>query len=346
MSVERSVLVRLSGSPSALALCGDIEAARRRARKALPGDRADVVRFESLSTQLEREGIDAIRSGADRVEVPATNRLGLSFLGTEDLDELPEEAAAAARGWLNGGDLAVEVRNPFGLGPTRWEGSTRLDAPPVAERWTAPGNEQGRRAVAVRFQGQLERVAGGRTGAVIAPSGVSNSVLTEGLRSYVAAAESAERIDAPVAYRDGSTARPFPLRALMLATDPPEARVLRFALLSIRHTEMDVEVDGAWLRNTEISRLRPAGETDELVYVQSRRQLAKLAEGEPATIFMYQTGLETAVMGFYRALTEHLIERPGSVAVVPMYFRRQRKAIRSVAGAAQESTFARGTPWA
>ncbi len=345
MSAEHSVLVRVQGKPATLALCRDIESARRRARKALPGDRSDVVRFESLSTQLERKGVDAIRAGAERVEVPVINRLGLPFLGEVDLDGLPKEAVSATRAWLDAGDLAVEVRDPFGLGPTQWETRSPVEVS-VAERWTAPGGEQGRRAVAVRFEKQLERVAERRPDAAIAPSGVSNSVLTEGLRSYVAAG-SGERIDAPVTYRDGSTARPFPLRALELAGEPPpSARLLRFALLSIRHTEMDVEVDGAWLRNTDVSRLRPAGETDELVYALSRKQLAALMQVESTTILMYQTGLETAVVGFYRALTEHLIEHPKSIAVVPMYFRRERNAGRNVAGSTQESTFAKGIAWA
>jgi hypothetical protein len=122
--------------------------------------------------------------------------------------------------------------------------------------------------------------------------------------------------------------------------------VLRFSLLSIRHTEMDVEVDGAWLRNTDISRLRPAAESDELVFALSIEQLATLTREEPVTIFMYQTGLETAIVGFYRALTEHLLEQPKSVAVVPMYFRRGHGGRRSVGGSEQESTFSPGKPWA
>ena len=37
-------------------------------------------------------------------------------------------------------------------------------------------------------------------------------------------------------------------------------------------------------------------------------------------LHMYQTGLETAVVGFYRAVTVHLMRFPGSVSVQPMYF--------------------------
>jgi hypothetical protein len=345
MSVERSVVVRVRGSESTLELHKDIDSTRRRARKALPGDRADVVRFESLCSRLERKGVDELRAGAEHVEAPAASRLGLSTLGEGDLDQLAPELASTVRGWLGAGDMAIELRDPFGVGPTRWEEEDSVEAP-IAEPWRAPGGEQGRRAVARRFEEQLEKVAGGVPGAAISPSGVSNSVLTEGLHLSVEAG-GGERVDAPVSYRDGSSAREFPLRVLPFTGEAPSSpRVLRFSLLSIRHTEMDVEVDGAWLRNTDISRLRPAAETDELVFALSLEQLATLTREEPVTIFMYQTGLETAIVGFYRALTEHLLEHPKSVAVVPMYFRRGQGGSRSVGGSAQESTFSPGKPWA
>ena len=89
---------------------------------------------------------------------------------------------------------------------------------------------------------------------------------------------------------------------------PAASLELRFALLSIRHTEMDAVVDGAWLRNAEISRPRPAAQTDDLVYETSLRQLDELCRSERhVRLYMYQTGLETAVVGFYRALANHLL---------------------------------------
>ena len=131
----------------------------------------------------------------------------------------------------------------------------------------------------------------------------------------------------PVEYRDGSrSAHPFPLRALPLKGQLPACSLeLRFALLSIRHTEMDAVVDGAWLRNAEVSRPRPAGQTDDLVYDITRSQLAELCRGEAhVRLYLYQTGLETAVVGFYKALVDHLLSHPGSVSVQPMYYEAPR----------------------
>jgi hypothetical protein len=47
---------------------------------------------------------------------------------------------------------------------------------------------------------------------------------------------------------------------------------------------------------------------------------------------MYQTGLEPAIVGFYRAVAFHLLEFPRSIAVVPCYYQ-------------SDHSFAEGTPW-
>jgi hypothetical protein len=52
-------------------------------------------------------------------------------------------------------------------------------------------------------------------------------------------------------------------------------------------------------------------------------QLDKLAAEGPLLIELYQTGLEPAIMGFYRALVQLMRERPGTISVLPMYFTGQ-----------------------
>jgi hypothetical protein len=117
----------------------------------------------------------------------------------------------------------------------------------------------------------------------------------------------------------------------MVSLLPMGWRELSFTLLSIRHVEMDSVVNGAWLRNARISLRRPQGLTDQIAYEVSRRQL-RLLNGSPTVIHMYQTGFEPAIMGFYRAVIHHLIERPRSIAIVPHYF-------------TGPGEFAGGTPW-
>jgi hypothetical protein len=155
----------------------------------------------------------------------------------------------------------------------------------------------------------------------------------------------------PVVYRDGSKAeREFPFHCLDLTDrlrDPAELDLeLRLTLLSIRHTEMDPVVDGAWLRNAEVSRPRPAAQTDDFVYHASIRQLESLT-GRGAgkvRLHIFQTGLETAVVGFYRAVTEFLMEHPGSLEVVPRFYAAGRGKPAAVPD--EQAGFEAGDVWA
>jgi hypothetical protein len=249
--------------------------------------------------------------------------------------------AERIRAWLAQSALAVQLRLPFEDGPTVWATSDRTPSQP-ADVWRARGGAGGRRAVLQRFRAQVASAAASEPGASISPSGVSNSVLTDILREHAVPRTGQPPVLANVVYRDGSAGPPFPLRSTPLVDggDRPD-RQLSFALLSIRHTEMDIEVDGAWLRNSVVSRVRPAGDTDRIVYELSLGQLRSLTQGGPLTIYMHQTGLETAVVGFYRAVLTMLAEldhRPGALIVVPKYFQ---------SGVGDESSphFSEGAPW-
>jgi len=202
--------------------------------------------------------------------------------------------------------------------------------------WEAAEGSSGSEAIRQRLRSQLEDVVAGVNGASIVPSGVSNSVLTECLREFAAAAPGRPSVDGRVVYRDGSRGPDFPLGQTRFRVGARPDRVLRFALLSIRHTEMDAEVDGAWLRNTAVSRPRPAGDTDQFVYETSLAQLRCLTTAGPLTIYMHQTGLETAVLGFYRAVARTLMYGFDGLAVVPCYFRMRRDGSQH---------FVEGTPW-
>jgi hypothetical protein len=347
MTIERAVLVRLPAHTEIETILRDIRGAHARANKALPGDRTDIVRYEALCARLESIAQAAFVSGAATVDLPVDDLNALVFVDGTISRPFPDHVAEVVQSWVAGGHLAVELRLPFTPGVTQHRQAAEGPAAP-SPRWAAPAGIEGRRAVELRFRQQLTDVLAEIPAAVVMPSGVSNSVLTEVLREFVGMTRS--RVDAPVAYRDGSRGAPFPLRAVSSLSEPPlsECRELRLALISVRHTEMDVEVDGAWLRNTDISRPRAAGETDQLAFEISRRQLSQLCAGDPLLIRLYQTGLEPAVVGFYRAVVMQLIERPGSLVVVPMYFRRQSQThrLRRAADYPQQTYFSQGTQWA
>jgi hypothetical protein len=347
MSVELRTWVRLPRTAAVHQLVKDAVSAQARLRKSLPGDRVDAARYEALCTQIEQRAHQARLEGAEvtppfRCAPGNPPTPGFVFVpdGLDAATLMPQEVQQI-RTWLAQDCLAVQLRFPFENGITSAIQTDRLPSEP-SEPWEASNGATGRRAVLQRFRTQVASAAAGEPGASISPSGVSNSVLTDILREYVTPKLGQPRVLADVVYRDGSAGPPFPLRGtpLVESRDRPTRR-LSFALLSIRHTEMDIEVDGAWLRNTVVSRVRPAGDTDRIVYELSLAQLRSLMKDGPLTIYMHQTGLETAVVGFYRAVVTVLAEpghRPGALVIVPRHF---------TPGASGDGAphFSEGTPW-
>lgn len=361
MTSEAVMLVPLRLTGEERRLLRDIRSAAARAHKADAGDRGDLARYESLCVRLEKiaeyhavttaEFYDLEPEDATRI----ASHAGLTVAGGPDataaadslLSALSGQAAAQTEQWLAEGLIVVAVNDPFrgGAAATEAGGSP----PPPAERWHAEDGSQGKKAVIRRFRDQLERA----TEQVevehrprFTPSGINNQVLTEVLRDFVRGSPT-QATHVGVEYRDGSqSSHPFPLRSLQLADDAPASSdlELRLALLSIRHTEMDIEVDGAWLRNSEVSKPRPAALTDDLVYETSRRQFRELTRSgtRTAAIRLFQTGLDAAIVGFYRSVVEHLTEYPGSLTVIPMFYAGSSPS-RSVTD--EFPDFRAGEPW-
>jgi len=329
MTIERSAFVVIPESltPQILELERRAGAALRRAQKLSRGDRTEAIRFESIHAVIDQVAVAAMANGEPTVySSAAVDRVpgGTSVLHGKLLDRkaIPEEIV----GWLAADRVVVELRMPHTPGETIVGGEIGHGPPPPAMRWKSSGHDL-TTAARERFEFLLSVALNSPHGedGTIRPSDVSNTVLTECLRQNVEAQNGAERVDLRVTYRDGSEGPRFPLRALQMSDDRPQKwRVLRFALMSIRHVDMDLVVDGAWLRNSKVSRPRPAGLTDEMVFDTSLRQLRCLDASVPTLICMYQTGLEPAIMGFYRAVVCHLIEHPRALAVVPYYYQGDR----------------------
>ena len=264
---------------------------------------------------------------------------------------LDVEARAKVTRWVRESQIVVELRLPLEGGASSVDSAAGTVRPP-AEVWESKTGASGRRAVEERFREQLEQ-ATATNGAeaateadrpLITPSGIHNRVLTENLRRFVVGSPS-QRIDVDVVYRDGSQAsHPFPLRCLALDDDQPASpdTELRLALLSIRHTEMDPVVDGAWLRNADISRPRPAAQTDDLVYETSIEQLDYLTHHGDRSLLLhiYQTGLDTAILGFYRAVVTHMLKHPGNISVVPLFYKAGDRGLTN-----PEAHFEAGRAW-
>jgi hypothetical protein len=142
----------------------------------------------------------------------------------------------------------------------------------------------------------------------------------------------------PIIYMDGSQADPFPVGLLTRQEcDLEDLPVLKASLISMRHLEMDEHVDMAWFRNSKVSQPRPFAQTDAYCTQRTSELLAGIGP-EGLCLHLYQTGLETAVIGFYRALVSFFQAQreqghSGRVKVVPHYF------------VSEEKGYKKGTPW-
>jgi len=130
-----------------------------------------------------------------------------------------------------------------------------------------------------------------------------------------------------VVYMDGSESEPFFLRCLTKPNDlntGQDLPIVKAALISMRHLEMDEKIDFAWFRNRKVSVARPFAETDSYCTARTMELLKKI-ENKALHLHLYQTGLETAVVGFYRGLVRVLKERrkrseTPPLRVVPYYY--------------------------
>jgi len=165
------------------------------------------------------------------------------------------------------------------------------------------------------------------------PHELSTEILSEFVRQVPGADHD---VSVRIAYADGSEARSFPLRVLppVAPVPPADSLVIKAALLSMRHLELDKVVDFAWYRNKEVSQSRALSEADEFCFDYSLRELRSMRDsfkGRHVTLLMYHTGFEPASIGFYRALTVALMGPTALgvygaadsawIRVVPLYFR-------------------------
>ncbi len=157
-----------------------------------------------------------------------------------------------------------------------------------------------------------------------------HDVITEALNHFVFVP--AERPLTPanlrVAYSDGSEAEPFPvlcLHQLPESSVEPGASQLRVSLMSMRHFELDPEIDLCWFRNREVSQTRTLAETDAFCYNATLNQIEESLKQGSVYLQMFHTGFEPAVLGFYRGLVQMLLKlrtkKAPSLHVFPFYFR-------------------------
>jgi hypothetical protein len=146
-----------------------------------------------------------------------------------------------------------------------------------------------------------------------------------------------EPINIRFAYDDGSIGEKFPLFCLAPKRAPEGLPIIKAALISNRHFELDPEIDICIIRNSEISRREEASfaEQEQLSYNITDRFLRDyLKKSNGLELHLYHTGLEPAVIGTYRAILEILRESDlkfrGKLIVIPKMFRGYKRGFQDL----------------
>jgi hypothetical protein len=169
-------------------------------------------------------------------------------------------------------------------------------------------------------------VAAVRDNAPVSLSNRANDVIVEVLHRFVYVAPGAPdaAADMRIVYADGSEAEPFPIRCLEEPEEVDAANLagkpIRAVLMSMRHDDLDREVEVAWFRNRDVSQTRWLAETDAFCERTTRAMIADGVREGPLILHLYHTGFEPAVIGFYRAVIRSIMEGL-PLAVRPMYYR-------------------------
>ena len=279
---------------------------------------------------LARDADVAARAAA-LVEVPSS----ADFRRYNDLAALIELRAMAyarrSRGAVEAVDVSMEEPEERHSWAASQDGSAQLVT--VFARLQSADGQQVRRAVPEPLRsvarGRQEekaselRLRRAEAGNPFVADNFAPDDLAEGLHRLARARAGRSPGEVRVLYIDTSEAAPFPVARLSMDDDGRPLTVLKMSLMSGRHQEMDADMHGAWFRNNELSGVTEANaDTDALAYRLSKRHLGAIADiAHPVEIEIHLTGLEPAIVGFFRAVAEHLERLPGSLRVRPRYYR-------------------------
>lgn len=157
-----------------------------------------------------------------------------------------------------------------------------------------------------------------------------HDVITEVLHEFVFVpqGETIKPVNLRIMYADGSEAEPFPLTCLPQPTKDSLDSIepLRVTLMSMRHLEMDPDIDFCWFRNREVSRTRTLSETDQFCFETTRAQFKDSLKMGGLILHLFHTGFEPAIIGFYRGVVHTLLQMKDNdtskfLSVTPFYFR-------------------------
>ena len=132
------------------------------------------------------------------------------------------------------------------------------------------------------------------------------------------------------AFSDGSISDLFPLYSMIEVKPKDKLTVIRAALISNRHFELDNVVETCIIRNSEISRRQEATISDQerLSFEIAQKFFNEILEKtDGAHIELYHTGLEPAVIGTYRGFLTTILKKGnrGKLIITPKVLKRHNE---------------------
>ena len=229
--------------------------------------------------------------------------------------------------------------------------------------------QQGHRQAEIkRFHEQIQEALR-PDGQPLAVSYLPHELFPEVMRDYIyyrkkflMHREPVESINLRIVYQDGTEGQPFPLFCLAEPEKIPRLTDLyqfKIGSISMRHVSLDLITEGYLIQNLMIKRKETSADQEDYAFrrtwhfltnfvdlVQHKRvkeitqeirfrylwNLLNLKEKKynGCELHIYQTGLEPAVVGIYRAVVEFLQERRGELVVVPRLIgRKEKKELRT-----------------
>lgn len=296
-----------------------------------------VAQIQTLHLQMDRSVLrrddrrrmsDLLRTlGARALDCARPETLVLEIGGAVTLigpGELPVIAPERVRELARRADRDSESSNWFSTAASRGDAVILMPTPITRSPDTASAKGKGRRDSIVP---PSPRDPGCR------PGNLSETLLSAGTRpipiggqSHVALTRALHRAallgsgQIRLAYSDGTLGGPMPLGVLCSGETPRDLPVLRAALISNRHLDLDLDVDVCIFRNAVLSTGASFGEVERVAAEITREMLVALG-ARPLELHVVQSGFVPTVAGLYRAILTWFAEGHGEGLVVVPQFR-------------------------
>lgn len=138
----------------------------------------------------------------------------------------------------------------------------------------------------------------------------------------------------PVIFTDGSRPPDFPIGcfddgAWPAPSEETNEQVLKLGLMSFRHPELDFLVDFYVTRNRELAEEPTMAEEEKLAYERTVEVLSDPVLNDGGEIWVFHTGREPMVVGFYRGVVSVLKDRrerglPRTLVLWPHFYPRPK----------------------